>query len=781
RWLLVVMILLAVGVSLAGWLWVRGGLPTRDGSHVLDGLDAEVRVRFDAWGVPHVEADTERDLFAALGWLHANDRMTQMELGRRAAAGRLAEVIGADAVPTDEYFRRLDFRRAIDRLLDDASPEAMMWLEAYASGVNAWLDTRGSDLPPGLRLLGGDLEPWAPRDSLGFALLMARDLSFFDDRPEEKRFQWLRALGDESVRDLLGKDGLGEDVHIAEGLLAPAPPPAVPDEGATSSPGPPSLDSPGSNNWALGPGRTASGGALIANDPHLGLYLPSAWYQALLRSPDLEIAGMTLPGVPGVVIGRGRHVAWVFTNTMLDDHDLFFEEVDGDRVRRGDAWVPLEVERQEIQVKGAEPHEVVVRRSNHGVLLDADEEEGLPPRSLAWTAHLGGDPVGVMRRLALARNADEVLAAVDAWVCPAQNLVVALEDGTLLFTVLGRVPARRIGDGRLPSPGWDPAYGWDGLRPWDTNPIQVVDDPSGVIVTANDDIRPDDYALPLVAEFFPGHRARRIEQRLATTDAWDVESVAALQMDVVSLYAREVIEALSGERLKGDAAEVYAHLAAWDGTLAIEGPSALWALVEDQLLRAIFTDEARLHGVPDPGDRERLLWLLRGQLDQSWFDNVETPETEDRLTTIAAALDTAWHIGRSRWGDDVASWRYGEYHPLTLRHRLDAAPGIGLWLRRGPYPMPGAGNTIAAAGGDVDGEQRPVTWGASMRWVFDWGQPDQAWAVLPGGQSGHGADPHYDDQISLFLDGELHPAPWSDAAIREATVSELVLRPQESP
>lgn len=772
-------VLVVVSGLVLAWVRVRSaGRPMRSGAHTLAGLEAAVRVRFDSWGVPHIEAESEDDAMAALGFVHANDRMTQMELGRRAAFGRLAELFGNPAVEVDVHFRTLRIGVTAEAMAEAVSPRTRRWLAAYARGVNAWLAARGEDLPPGLRLLGLRPEPWRPADSIAFALLMARDLSFWNGRPEEQRFRWLRAFGEARSRELIG----APDLHLPAAIqaLAARMPPTTGMK-ARNGEGGVATAAPGSNNWALGPGRTRNGAALLANDPHLELNLPSIWYQALIRAPGYEAAGMTLPGAPGVVIGRGPHLAWAFTNTMLDDHDLFFEELDetGEHYRRGDGWQPLIIERQTITVRQGDDRDLVLRATDRGPLLDADPKAGLPARSLAWTAHEGGDPLAALADLAAARHPEEALAALDPFICPAQNLVVAFRDGTLLFTVLGRVPARRQGDGRLPAPGADVAYGWEGLRPRAENPLVVLspeDAGDALLVTANNDIRPPDYTLPLVADFFPGHRAHRIRERLQARSDWDVEGSAALATEPVSLYARDVVAHL-GTPDGGDAARAYQALAGWDHAMELHGPAALYALVERELMRAIFADEAADAELGSIADQAALLRLLEGEMDSAWFDDVSTSQRESRAATIDAALAAAWQEGVRRWGEDVAAWDYGALHQLTLRHRLDAVPVLGGWLRRGPFPVAGSGTAIAAYGAVWRGDRQMVTFGPSMRWVVDWGQPDRAFAALPGGQSGHGADPHYDDQIAPFLAGSLHVAPWSEAMIAGAAVAEMRLLP----
>ncbi len=782
---LVLLVLLVAAVFLLRLS--RSGLPARDGEHALAGLEAAVTVRWDRWGVPHIDAASDGDAIAALGYLHANDRLTQMELGRRAAFGRLAEIVGEAAVPTDVSFRTLRLRRLAEAMWERAGPTSRRLLEAYARGVNAWLAERGGDLPTGLKLLGVEPEPWQPVDSLAFVLLMADDLSFWQGRPEEERFRWLRAFGVDGVRELLDEPSLQVPQEILE-LAARG-------ESQTATradllPSTRDLAAPGSNNWAVSAGQAAGGRPIVANDPHLKLVLPGVWYQVLIRSPEYEAAGMTLPGTPGVVLGRGPAVAWAFTNVMLDDHDVFFERLDesGERYLRDGVWQPLRIEEQTIDIRGGGRRTVTLRATDLGPLLDADPEAGLPPRSLAWTLYEPGDPFQAMRGLAQATTAQEALAAIDGYVCPAQNLVAAFAGGELLYTVLGRVPQRRMqspgtaaeppsdGFGRLPSPGWKPAYRWDGLRPRDTNPTVVT--PGGRLVTANHDIRPPGYPLSLTAEFYTPHRAERIAELLDQRRDWDARGFGALQLDNLSLYARDLVAAIAGD-YPGDAGRAYQVLSRWDGAMELVGPAALYALLERRLFEALFGDEAAADDLEPFADRSMLLRLLRGETSPHWFDDVATPEEEGREEILRRELAAAWRQGSARWGDEVSGWDYGWLHSLTLRHRLDRLPLFGRWARRGPYEMIGSATSVAAFGARWEGERQRVTNGPSMRWIVDWSEPDRSFAALPGGQSGHPADRHYDDRLAPYLAGELQPAPWSEAAIAEATVSTMRLVPAD--
>lgn len=769
--LVVLIVLLAAGV---GFYWLAStGRPVREGRLVLFELAGPVKVRFDEWAVPHVEASTGRDLAMALGWLHANERMTQMELCRRAALGRLSEMVGEVALPADRDALELRLWATAEGLVDALSVEHRGLLEAYALGVNSWLERSPNGLPPELVMFGVQPRAWKVADSMACMLLLARDLSY-PRRFEEQRWTWLARAGVERLSGISGKP-IELDPQIERYLREHPVGASLVDTSAPIEP------KNGSNSWALGATRTNSESPLVANDPHLPLGVPSVWYQALLRSPDYEAMGMTLPGLPFVVIGQNAELAWAFTNTELDTNDLFIEELspDGSSVRRGDQFVPLLVERVTIPVRGGETHSFDLLRSDLGPFYPADPTRDLPPRSLAWTAHTLFDPLSAFYALGRAKSVKELPALVENFVCPVQNLVAADRSGGMLFTLLGRVPERAAGDGRIPLPAWDLSKRWRGLRAASDNPRieQPVDD---FLATANNDVRPPDYALPLPAEFDMAFRADRARELLTARSSWWPAEAAEVQSDATSLYARRIVSLLP-DGMEGEAAFARHELAAWNGTMQRSGTSALFALFEREFSRAVYSDELEryaMRSLPGLSRGESVLAALDGSLPDVWFDDLRTADrVETRADAVQLALATAWREGTRRFGPSVKEWNYGGMHTWTVRHPLDALPLGTWWLNRGSYAMAGSATSLSAFSGPWRGEHMQVVHGPSMRWIADTGDPDRSLCILPTGQSGHPADPHYDDQLPIFLAGKTHGMHWSEAAIANSTVSTLLLTP----
>ncbi|MCE9594187.1 MAG: penicillin acylase family protein [Planctomycetes bacterium] len=770
----VILLAFALG-AIAFWIgaWRRSGLPTRTGELALPGLGAPVKVRFDEWAVPHVEAANLNDLAAALGWLHANDRLFQLEMGRRRASGRLAEVVGVAGLAEDVRMRELGLRRTADRYLAVLEPESKALLDAYARGVNAWIDAHRGDLPSDLDLLMDQVEPWKPIDSLCFALLMSVDLCY-PRFYEEQRFEWLRAFGPERTLDLVGKGELQlDDDVLALATKSKVALPAGEDEAVVDKKG-------GSNNWAIDADHTGTHAALVANDPHLGLALPALWYEVGMRAADYDAYGMTLPGLPVVVIGRGANVAWGFTNTELDTNDVFVEEVSpqGKSVRRGSDWVPVDAVSETIRVDGGDDVTVETGTTDLGAFLPPLPERGLPARSLAWTAFTPFDTVAPFVALARAKSIDDVPSAIESFVSPVQSLVAADTNGDVLFTLLGRAPERNLGDGSLPAPGWDARWKWRGLRPASDNP-RLRRPSDGFVATANNDVRPANFAVPLSADFANPSRVERIRELVGAAQDWTAEKAADVQLDDTSRYALSVVAALPDD-FEGDARDALAMLRAWDGRMRDGGAAALFGLFERELGRTVFDDEFHAEGLGPMGllrKADSLQRLVTNKLSPKWCDDVTTAEVETLHDVLARSLASALAATRARFGADMNAWNWTALNQWTPAHPLAAVPVLGRLFVRGPFSVPGSAQTIRVFTGWWRGDHVDVGHGASMRWIADLGDGDRALAILPGGQSGHPFDAHFDDQLANYVAGKLRPVYWSESAITAHVASTLALHP----
>ncbi len=780
-------VLLAVGAALLLAWWRAGGKPQRSGEARVPSLGEAVEVRFDERGVPHVRAASLADAARAMGWLHANDRSGQMELMRRYVLGTLAEIAGETALNSDRSVRELRFPQTVDALLGSLAPESRAVLDAYAEGVNAWIEERGSDLPPDLRLMRARPEAWSARHSLCVQMMMSQMLSYSAPR-ELSRLGWVNAYGARRASLLIGdalsnvpSDVLAEAARAYADLALAKPVPTSPQDAP-----PTGASSNGSNNWALDGARTASGHALVANDPHLGLGLPSIWFQAQIRCPDYEAMGFTIPGLPLVVIGQGPRLAWGFTNSELDVCDAFVERVseDGRSVEREGEWVPVRVARERIEVRGGETLEFDALSTEIGPLLTWGK--GLR-YSLAWTGHASFDPVRPFLELARAGSVGEVQGLVRDFVGPPQNLVCGDASGAIAHTLLGRNVERGVGDGRVPLLAKRREHHWRGLRPYEQAPSSIR--PSeGWLVTANNALRPPTASYPFPQDAAMEHRAQRIAERLSEHGGWTAHELGELQTDTVSLYAKEVVRALvelasvDGPPLEADASKALDELGRWDGDFALRGTSALYHLVEARVDEWLARILGRNLSHPER-DRVRLE-ALYGRLDEPFLAaaGAATGGLAARREQLAAALAEAWREGVASFGEDVAQWNYGALHVWTPEHRLGALPFLGRSFNSEPREVPGAGAAPCVFSGvrrrAGDGLPRTeVGHGASLRFVADCAAPDESLAILPGGQAGHPFDEHYADQLDVYLSGGLRPMRWSQGAIEAATRSVLTLAP----
>ncbi len=772
-WKAAVAVAAAAALPVAAVAWLRAGtagsrLPERGttGERV-PGLEAPAEVRIDAWGIPHVAAATVRDAWLVEGYLHARERFFQMELARRAAAGRLAELLGEGLLPQDRKLRTWRLAATARAQAARLAPGEREALEAYAAGVNAAIGRWGRWLAPELVILGVGPEPWRVEDTLGLGLIFELGVSHAMGE-ELQRGAQLALLGRERALELWGWPPEWGRRFLPRRPARVAP--RAPDDAVT-----PPLGALASNNWALAPSRTATGRPLLANDPHLAIQLPSAWYPVHLTAPGLDVAGVSLPGAPGVMIGHTDGVAWGFTMAMLDDQDLFVVRLDpaGRREWRDGRWRDLQVVRESIAVAGREePVTLEVRISRFGPLVRVGGGHGL---ALSWTALEGPSPVAAFLRLDRARTVEEAEAAWRGAVGPGMNLVAADTRGHILHRVVGEVPLRAPRTGRVPTPAESSRVAWRGLRPMDRNP-RTLDPPEGFLATANHDpfaegMYPESQRFP--GEFAAPWRYRRIRERLAARTDWDVEDTLALQMDVVSGRARAVL-VLLGPDLAAHGGPTARALLAWDGAFrAGQREPLLYTRLVTDLAAAASGDEARRLGLERPlfGPAE-VLRLLAGAMGESWWDDVTTPQVETRRDIVRRVLD--------RLDRDPPAGRWGDVHRDRFRHPLARAPLVGplfeaAWSR-GPLPAPGDGTTVNA---HYWSRSHPYEVAAipSMRFVADVGAWDRSVLVVPPGASGRPWSAHYDDQLVPWHTGGAVPLPFGEEAVRRLTRATLVLTP----
>ncbi len=863
--LVVVLVVAAVGTVAVGGLlaWITArSQPQVAGTLHLPGLAASVEVIRDDTGIAHVYADTPDDLFFAQGFIHASERMWQMEVFRHIGAGRVSELFGASEIDTDRFIRTLGWRRAAERDLAALDAGTVRVLQRYADGVNAWLAqsagqknlafvVTGVKAGKGGGLAGYDPEPWTPLDTVTFGKLQAWSLGGNYDA-ELFRLLADARLGDPALTDLLVPgypDGAPTITQTKDLVAAPAArAPGAPSVAATGpgaalddraaagfgrlaaigdgiaalagfDTGGSALGHPGvgSNNWVVAPGKSATGHALLANDPHLGVQMPSIWYMNALHCRTVstacpyDVAGVSFPSAPGVILGHNARIAWGATNTGPDVQDLFVESPDpanpANYLYKGES-VPFETRTETIAVAGADPVTLTVRETVHGpVLSDVVPELADTGRLYAfrWTALAEPDGLmGAFLKVNVASSFDEFRAAFADYVAPAQNFVYADVDGNIGLQVPGRIPVRPVGDdGRRPVDGSSGDHDWTGYVPYAELPA-LYNPPDGVIVTANNNPVDADYPYHLGNEWDPGWRATRIRQLLDAAAAGDGVTQADLseiQNDTRLLRADDLVPALvAAEPATADGREVRRLIDGWRGTCDLDSAGcAAYEVTEWRLMRAILDPWlgtlAPMYVGSDPS-RQALRAAVADEASPFW-DDPGTPETETRAGRLAAALDDAGAELRGALGDP-GRWVWARVHTTTFREQTLGKSGIGILeglLNAGPYGVPGTsdavnnGNTSLGAWypdpdepGAVPGtlfDAFTMTNHPSYRLTVEMAPDrlDAARIVISTGQGGNPGGRHYSDLIDDWISGRSAALPFSRDAVEARESTRLVLGP----
>ena len=717
-------LLALMGVVMAGLFWLS--LPPAAMQARIPGLAQPVAITLDGDGIPRIAAGSELDAAAALGFVHARDRMFQMELMRRAASGRLSEIAGGVTLRLDRTMRVLGLRRRAeaDLLTLDADTQAM--LEAYSAGVNAWIAARGRLAAPEFIPLGAP-EPWTAVDSLLWGKNMGLYLSG-NWRSELARAAVQARLPDARMKELWPPQDdtprpdarvlPGNPGHWATRLAA-----VVPD-----FPEPFTWPSSASNEWAVDGSRTTTGHPLLAGDPHLGFSLPAIWYLARIETPGGVLVGATAPGVPFLVIGHNGRIAWTFTTTGADTQDVFVETVlpDG-RYQTPDGPQPFIQREERIRIRGAPDERLVVRETRHGPVLSDLDAPGGPVLAVAMANLLPGDSTAT-GLLALNRASDVAGAgrASELVSAPVQNLLAADRTAIAQFTT-GRVPIRRAGDGTVPVEGADGAYDWTGYAGGSALP-RVVAPAAGRLVNANERVAGPDFPVFMGADWFGDWRARRIRQMLAATAKHDVGSFAAMQVDAVSSFAVQILPALLATRPADEASgRALALLSHWDGGMRPDLPQPLIFNAWVRQFESAMLARAEVPAAAAGGSADLVARALSPG-GAGWCEGDCGPMLAESLKAAMAGLAAAY-------GPQPDGWLWGRVHQAIFSHPLlGTLPVLGR-LTTSRIVQPGDDTTVSR--GAMRGDAWASVHGAGYRGVYDLGNLDRSLFALTPGQSGN--------------------------------------------
>jgi penicillin amidase len=741
----------------------------------LPGLDGPVDVWRDPDGVPHARASTTHDAFFAQGFVHAQDRLWHMEYDRRRAAGRWAECVGPTGVAQDTLARRLGLLRSARADYDAVGTDTRAMLDAYAAGVNAFLDTTAA-WPVECTLLGIRPERWAPWDSL--AVFKIRHVEMGPWQAKLWRARLARQLGPRLAARLCPGHAPNPALILPPGAEHGGPGPdglaAFADAGAALDSLPAWLG--GSNSWAVAGARTASGRPLVAGDPHRALEVPNCYYQNHVACPEFDAIGLSFPGVPGFPhFGHTRQVAWCVTHAMADYQDLFVERFDpADPTRyafRGE-WRAAETRRETIAVRGATPVTITVTATHHGPVVLGDPARGHAV-ALRYTAtaepNRTFDAVLAMLR---AGSAAEIEAAMRPWVDPGNNFVFADVRGTIGYRTRGAVPVRAAANAWVPVPGWDGAHEWRGVIPFDELPA-TRDPATGWLATANARIAGADYPHYLGLDHAPDFRTRRLVARLRDLRGATPADMAAIHADRISVPARALLPLLDRVRpLDEPSRAALEVLRGWDGAIdRDQAAPTVYAALRERLVRDLLAPRlgplAADAFAPVTGAPVAHMGRLRGRLAEWIRDDDRTllPPGDDWPAAIARALAGAVGRLRDMLGDDPAGWAWGRVHAARPRHPLSALhPELADRLDPPPLALGGDADTVQAAA-YVLAAGFDVTLTSVARYVFDLADWERSAWIVPLGASGHPGSPHYADQARDWADVRLRPMRYGWARI----------------
>lgn len=751
---------------------IRKSFPVTSGTIHISGLQQPVTVSRDAYGVPTIEAQNEHDLMVATGFVHAQDRLWQMDLERRAGEGRLSELFGRATLPFDRMFRIVGIRRSAEAIagaIDVGSLERLQW---YADGVNDFIADAQGRLPAEFDLLNYRPEPWTPLHSIMIGRLMAWELNL----------SWWT---DVTYGMIAERVGLMAALEIMPGFPADVPP-TVPsgdwrsyaslgreymhtarEYGAAFAS---SSISGGSNAWVIAPSRSASGAVLLANDTHLRLESPSRWYEMHMRAPGFDVRGVSIAGVPAVVAGRNSRIAWGLTNVMADDADFYAEWLDslsGTTYLYDGHWRPVRFINEEITVRGDSVRALTIRLTHHGPLISdiATPEHRARPAyavSMRWTGNEIDDQFGAFVRINKARNWKEFAAGVREFAVPGQNFVYGDSDGTIGYWCGAKIPIRPGRSSLLPLPGWDPAVEWRGYVPFAKLPHRL-NPPEGFIATANNKIVDNAYPYHISDLWEPASRIQRLYAVLGRKgDVFSVQDFEWLQNDTYSYFARDIVPYIMNAC--GDSAasfpggeRVLDYFRNWNFQFSRDDlATTIFQEFLVRLLRNTFGDEMGDDLLHDWMTLSNIPLRVTAQLlregSSPWFDDITTPGPETRDDIIRKSLREAVGGLERRLGADTRKWRWGDLHTVELRHPFGRMKPLDRIFNVGPFPAGGGPTALVSCEYSLN-EPFAVTVGPSFRQIFDFSGDGAIRSVLPSGQSGQAFHRHYDDQARLWLNG----------------------------
>jgi penicillin amidase len=760
-----------VVLTAMAYLWfqvtLKKSLPQISGEIYLEGLQETVEIIRDNYGIPHIYAKNEPDLFFAMGYAMAQDRFWQMEFYRRLGQGRLSEVFGKAYLEIDRHFRML----AVTDMNKKVPGKIAFIPKSFADGVNTYLNSQRERLPIEFKLLGYKPESWGIEDYLPILRLMNWGLSS-GWKIDLTAAEMLQKVGKEKLKEAFpgmpenapliipekGNAGtefaypLFETLRLVKGLI-----------GFSAS--------AASNNWVVSGSKSLSGKPLLANDTHLELTNPSMWWEAHLVCPTINVSGFAIPGTPGFPLGHNAHVAWGITNVMVDDVDFYIEKTNPDNPRQfwyKDRWEDMTTISETIRIKEKDAMEIEFLLTRHGPILPNSQKGSKKLISVKWAYNDALHPALASYLLLKAKDIHDVKEALQYWEVPSQNFVFADTRGNIGYWCSAIIPIRSKGNGLLPMPGWTGEYEWKGYVPFAKRP-HLINPETGFIATANNMVIAENFPNSIGNYWEPMDRIVRIRQLLNAKPKLSVNDFKRMHQDVYCLLASEmmpqIIQVLKDRFSDDEARQARDILSKWDFMMTKNSVAAcIFEMTYLRMMTNIFGDELGeglldkyLETVLFPPRAIRVM-LKKGR--SPWFDDVDTSKNENMSDIIEKSLRQTFADLKSMIGDDMAKWTWGYIHTLTFEHVLAKKKPLDLIFNIGPFSVSGSHLTINKRQYAYTNPYQ-VNLGVSQRMIVDLGNIGDALHVLPTGESGQLGSPHYKDQIALYLNGEYHPV-WTD-------------------
>ena len=790
-------LLITIVVIILGIRIVKKSLPKTTGTLVVQGLQAPVQVYRDAFGVPHIFARNETDLFFAMGYVVSQDRFWQMELNRRAATGNLSEIFGSKTVEIDRLIKTIGIPKIANESAVNISSQSKAILNAYAAGVNAYLEKNKNNLPIEFVLLQyqSPPEPWRIEHSLAYQRLIA----------------WSLELGwrvDPVFGDLIDRVGVNKANEILPTYPANAPT-IVESQGFQfhqlqnklnivthdlfdllrfCGPG------LGSNSWVVAGERTTTGKPLLANDPHLMHQNPAIWYEIHLIAPGVDCYGVSLPGIPGVVIGHNQSIVWGMTNAMADGCDFFIEKTNPentDQYLYQGKWHDIKKFADEIIIKGQTTSNLMTRFTQQGPII-SDILPALKDSSklisIKWNGQQISDETLACYKINKAQNWDQFRDGLKYFAVPAQNYIYADTAGNIGYYCAGSIPIRRAGNGLLPQPGWINNYEWIAHIPFEQLP-HLFNPSEGMIVTANNKVDDDKYPYFISNYWEPPYRAQRIRELLELKDKFSLDDFKIIQFDQFSKHAQflmpTILKVLPEFKQDTPLKTYFCHeLQTWNLNLEAESvASTIFEVLLTKIYKNIFYDElgdTLFHNfleVPNVPIRITDNLIAKGTSD--WFDNINTPEIKETMPDIIlASLAETFDYLKNHFSDSVYNWRWGHIHSVTFEHALGKMKPLDRLFNIGPFPLGGSYTSVNNATYLLNRDNFHVFAGPSMRQIVDLSSMKNSLIVITTGESGHPLDKHFKDQTPLWLNGAYHKAITDSTEICNSGFDLLILKPR---